>query len=479
VPHVIGPLAIKVVYPKAGQLIESKDSNFIFGSVGNGDAGLTINGVPTPVWPNGAFMGWLLIPPPELSRYDIVATTGLDTVWLSHPVKLQQSLPVPPTPGDTMRLLSPAQYAALIGPATVTNDTDRVVTAYAPTGGIQRWFLIPGTVVKVVSLKGNDAFVQLDSVQTVRIARGDLNMLEPTYAPVQRVAKGFRVVPAQEWVDVVIPVSDRPAYLVDERESSLILTLYSVAGREQSSVTLSAPSYAGSVASGTSGRDMRYTISLRGPVYGFQPLWQDSVFTLRIRRPPPIDVTDPLRGLTIAIDPGHPPVGATGPTGLWEPVPTLAVGLKVRDLLQARGVNVLMTRTTPDPVDLNLRPTMARRANANALVSIHLNAIPDGANPYVSQGTTTYHYWMHSEPLASATQQGIVAQLSLPDKGVKRENFALVRPTWMPAILCEGAFIIMPDQEAALRAPEYQERYARGIVDGLERYFRSLGQATR
>jgi N-acetylmuramoyl-L-alanine amidase len=44
----------------------------------------------------------------------------------------------------------------------------------------------------------------------------------------------------------------------------------------------------------------------------------------------------------------------------------------------------------------------------------------------------------------------------------------------MPAVLVEGAFIIMPDQEAALRTPEYQERYAQGIVAGLEAYFRSL-----
>jgi len=221
---------------------------------------------------------------------------------------------------------------------------------------------------------------------------------------------------------------------------------------------------------------MRYTFSLRGPVYGYQPLWQDSTFTLRVRRPPAIDSADPLRGLTIAIDPGHPPVGATGPTGLWEPVATLAVGLMVRDMLQARGVNVLMTRTTPDPVDLYLRPTMARRANAHALVSIHLNAVPDGMNPFRSEGTTTYHYWMHSAPLANAVHQSLLPELALPDKGVKRENFALVRPTWMPAILCEGAFIIMPDQEAALRTPEYQERYARGIVNGLDKYFRSLGQ---
>jgi len=519
VPHVAGPLQIKVVYPTAGQLIQSKDSNFIFGSIGNGDAALTINSVPTPVWANGAFMGWLANPSPDLSRYDLVATSGADTARLSLAVKLQPPPTVPPTPGDTLHIFSRAQYAALIGPATVSNDTDRVVTAYALTGGIQRWFLIPGTVVKVVSIKGPDAFVELDSTQTVLIARTDLNMTTPTpgtpplvttspsvtvspsvatpaasappvpmpvasapahpasFAQPSRTASAFRVVSSPEWTDVVIPISERPAYLVDETMSSITLTLYGTAGSGQLPITPPAPSYLTAVSSATAGPQMRYSISLRGPVYGYQPLWQDSVFTLRVRRPPAVDPVDPLRGLTIAIDPGHPPVGATGPTGLWEPVATLAVGLKVRDLLAARGVNVLMTRTDSLPVDLNLRPTMARRANAHALVSIHLNAVPDGMNPFTSEGTTTYHYWIHSEPLASATHKALLARLSLPDRGVKRENFALVRPTWMPAILCEGAFIIMPDQEAALRTPEYQERYARGIVEGLGNYFRSLGQA--
>jgi N-acetylmuramoyl-L-alanine amidase len=44
----------------------------------------------------------------------------------------------------------------------------------------------------------------------------------------------------------------------------------------------------------------------------------------------------------------------------------------------------------------------------------------------------------------------------------------------MPAILCEGAFIIVPQQEAALRTPEFQRAYALGVADGLEAYFRSL-----
>jgi N-acetylmuramoyl-L-alanine amidase len=68
----------------------------------------------------------------------------------------------------------------------------------------------------------------------------------------------------------------------------------------------------------------------------------------------------------------------------------------------------------------------------------------------------------------------MVRHMGLFDRGIFYDNLALVRPTWMPAILCEGAFIIVPQQEAALRTPEFQRSYALGVADGLEAYFRSL-----
>ena len=476
VPHATGPLQIKVVYPTSGQLIQSKDSNFIFGSVGNGDAALTINGVPTPVWPNGAFLGWLPIPPADQPRYDLVAAVGSDVARATLPVKIQPQPTTPPQP-DTAQFLTPAQYATLIGPATYATDTDRVVTAYRTTGGADRWFLFPGVGVKVLGYKGINGIVELDNGDTAYIEKTDLKMIPGAPAPAVRTAKAFTVVPSQEYVDVNIPMSERPAHLVEESQSTITLTLYGTTGAPQNAATLPASSYVSSVSAAASGPQMRYTFSLRGPAYGYLAVWRDSVLTFRIRRPPTIDPVDPLKGLTIAIDPGHPPVGATGPTGLWEPVGTLAVGLKVREMLAARGVNVLMTRTDSLPVDLNLRGTMARRGNAHAMVSIHFNALPDGQNPFVEQGTTTFYFYSQAEPLARTTHQSLLTELGLPDKGVVRRNLAVVRPTWMPAILCEGAFIMMPDQEAAIRTPEYQARYARGIVQGLENYFRTLGQA--
>jgi N-acetylmuramoyl-L-alanine amidase len=478
VPHVTGPLEIKVIYPPANQLIQSKDSNFIFGSVGNGDAAMTINGIPSPVWPNGSFMAWLPNPPADNPVYEIVASTGADTKRLTHPVKIAPLPPGPPLPGtpDTITPLSPPRFATLIGPAAYASDTDRVVTGYALTGGIQRWFLLPNTTVKVVGRKGTDAYVRLDTTRTIRIEGQEIKIDSTMAEPAPTVASAFTVSNTAEYTDIVIPITARPAYLVEEGGDVLTLTLYATRGPVERQINIKGPdsSYVTTISAFSSSGQMQYIVELGGPIYGYQPLWEDGKFIFRVRKPPLINPAEPLRGLTIAVDPGHPPIGATGPTGLWEPEVTLPVGLKVRDLLQARGVNVVMTRTNPEPVDLNLRGTIARRANANAFVSIHLNAVPDGINPFRAQGTATYHYHLHSAPLANEVQKAEVAQLGLPDNKVNRANFAVVRGTWMPMVLVEGAFIIMPDQEAALRTPEYQARYAQGIVDGLEAYFRSL-----
>ena len=142
-----------------------------------------------------------------------------------------------------------------------------------------------------------------------------------------------------------------------------------------------------------------------------------------------------------------------------------------------RGARVVMTRTTNDPVDLGLRPIIARRENANAFVSIHLNAYGDGVNPFVARnGSGTYFFHKLSEPLARPVERALVRHMGLPNLGVYYDNLAVVRPSWMPMVLTEGAFVIIPEQEAAMRTPEFQTRYAEGIVEGLEEYFRWLAK---
>ena len=50
---------IPVVYPPPDAVLQMRDSSFLFGSVGTGDARLTINGQPVRVWPNGAWLAYV------------------------------------------------------------------------------------------------------------------------------------------------------------------------------------------------------------------------------------------------------------------------------------------------------------------------------------------------------------------------------------------------------------------------------------
>ena len=507
VPTVLGAVKINVVYPKPDQMLMVRDSNFIFGSVGSGDAALRINGVAIPVWPNGAFMGWLAVPPDSAPRYEILAGNKTGVERLSLPVRIPpvtdttrreqpaDTLNPPPPPPDSLVTVPGNVYVALGNPTSVVDDTDRVTIAMPEpreTGQVYKWFLFPGTRVKATGYRklGNLEFVriELDSAQEAWVLRSELArdssatppamFVSDSIAPVRRVG-AVRLEPAAEWVDVVIPMTGPPPpYLVEQTNRSISLLLYGVKGAPViSMMPQPTDAYLNSVSSTPESDRVRYTINLHSAPYGYLALWKNGLLTFRVRRPPRIaDMTFPLRGLTITVDPGHPPAGATGPTELYEGEAVLAVGLKLRDLLVARGVNVVMTRTTMDPVELGLRPIIGRRANSHAFVSIHLDAESDGKNPLVTNGTWTLYFWPHSIPLAQATQNELLQEMGLHDKGVKFQNIAVARGTWMPSILTEGAFIIMPDQEAALRTTAYQEAYARGILKGLESYFASLAQ---
>jgi len=214
------------------------------------------------------------------------------------------------------------------------------------------------------------------------------------------------------------------------------------------------------------------TVSLSQAVWGYRTRWDGTDLILEIRRPPQIDPRRPLAGRVIAIDPGHPPGGARGPTGLWEPDIVLPIALKTAELLERYGASVVLTRDNDGAVGLSARPLMAEQSGAELLVSIHANALPDGVNPFENNGTSVYFFHPRSGPLARELNQALVRQFGLRDLGIGRGNLALVRPTWMPSVLTEGLFMMIPEQETVLASEEGQWRYARGVVEGIASFLR-------
>jgi N-acetylmuramoyl-L-alanine amidase len=562
VPLVTGPLVPRVVYPDANQTVLARDSNFIFGSVGNGHATLTINGALVTVAPNGTFLAYLPVPPPTAARYELVAHQGADSARLVVPVRvppprvvfsasgplLVDSATVSPRGGtlalrdnepvrisvraapnasawvvengrqhplvplsanalatelpardlrvpatlyvardrDTVHFAlssiapvdtEPARYATLVatdnGP-----DTDAVVIGRSTPAGTYKWMLLPGTVLQVTGRSGDNVRVRLDSeLETWVDSASVRTMTLGTPAP-RRVVGAMRLVPEAGWVDVVFPIGSPPPFLLEQDLDRLTLTLYGTQATPDIIKFLRNDSLVRIMNWTPEQSDrVRITMELSQPSFGYLALWDSTRgFVLRLRRPPHVSLARPLEGLTITVDPGHPPGGAVGPSALTEPEAVLPISQKLREILEQRGAHVIVTRTTMQPVDLHLRSVIARRANSHAFVSIHLNAFGDGVNPFANNGTSTLFFHPQTEPLARLVQAGMMREMGLPDLGIHYQNIAIGRTTWMPSLICEGAFLMVPEQENAVKTPEFQERYARGVADGIEAYFRLFAQ---
>lgn len=412
--------------------------------------GAPLPSVTTPVVPRA--------PADSLSAATLMVRRGADTLRVALPLRLT--------------LLEPAQRPVVVLSEDTARSGSGVAVGMPMPGGPYHWLFPNGTpalvtgradeLLRVRLSRGTVAWVFLSEIASTRPAG--------TPPPEARVAL-VRLRPGDSSIAARVSLSARVPFRVDEDDRHVILRLYGARS------DLDWVQYGGTdplIRRITWAQPVEDEVTvdfeLGVPVFGWRPRWDGSDLVIEIRRPPAIHRAHPLRGRTIAVDPGHPPLGATGPTGLREAEANLAVALKLRDLLAAQGARVLMTRSADTALGLYQRTGAAERAGAEILVSIHNNAFPDGVNPFENNGTSVYYYHPRSARLAALVQQALVGEMGLRNLGFGRGDLALVRPTWMPAVLTEGAFLMIPEQENALRTPSFEKAYARGVALGIQAY---------
>jgi N-acetylmuramoyl-L-alanine amidase len=598
VAPVRGPLALRVVYPPTDAVLQVRDSTFLFGSSGSGDAAVTINGQPARVWPNGAWLAYVALPADSIVPLQIVARTATDSARVIYPLRRavpeagrrtvggawidslslspvgrawvgrneyvalraraaegaqvrlvladgtvvplvpqpepvevpvavraferDTAVPTPaltrdryvgllrgravgPDPGpvvafpggtsppdtnwatveaiagaDTARVHWPLQVAVLDSiPVTVefdddtsgTGTSDSLTVGRAIPGGTYAWFFPTGTRGQVSGRRNDELRLRLGADAEAWVPAADARPLAPGGPAPAAVVGSVRLIARPDRVSLRIPISQRVPFRVEEGERTLAVTFYGAVGDVDWMRYGATDSLVRRLTWRQDATDqVTLSLELGMPVWGYRSRWDRADFVLDVRRPPAIDAGHPLRDRVIAIDPGHPPGGATGPTGLREAEANLGVALEVERLLTAEGAKVIMTRTSDSVVDLWPRVARAEQAGAEVLVSIHNNALPDGLNPFINHGTSVYYHSPRSVPLARTTQAALVRRLGLRDLGIGWGDLALVRGTWMPSILTEGLFMMLPDQEAALRTPQGRGLYAQAVVDGLRSY---------
>jgi N-acetylmuramoyl-L-alanine amidase len=167
------------------------------------------------------------------------------------------------------------------------------------------------------------------------------------------------------------------------------------------------------------------------------------------------------------IDAGHGGMdpGAIGPTGLKEKDITLRLTLKVAKHLIDRGVKVNYTRIEDKTLSLSQRAAIANNSNSKYFLSIHINA----AENINATGTETFAFskGTEGEKLATSINNNLVRAIGLANRGVKFNNFAVLRETKMPATLTEVCFISNPKEEAMLKDEIFLDKTAEGIAKGM------------
>lgn len=174
----------------------------------------------------------------------------------------------------------------------------------------------------------------------------------------------------------------------------------------------------------------------------------------------------------IVIDPGHGGFdpGAVADRGLTEKEVVMEISSYMSDLLQEEGYDVILTRRGDQFVSLRERVEIANNTNASLFVSVHSNA----AHRNSVRGLETYHAPGRdgeSLQLAQELQNTMAESLPLMDRGVKVDNFTVIRDTEMPSALLEIGFLSNPEDARLLADSEFRYDAAEAAVEGIERYF--------
>src|SRR5947207_279080 len=197
---------------------------------------------------------------------------------------------------------------------------------------------------------------------------------------------------------------------------------------------------------------------------------------------------------TVVLDPGHGGYdkGQVSRYGNEKDF-ALDVARKLRPLLQAKGLRVIMTREGDYFVPLEVRAKIANAARNSIFVSIHFNATnddpnatgfeifsftPRGAPSTSDSAVTSTSYGMQpgsavdaqSMALSACIYHSVLGHIPEYDRGIKRARFAVLRLTKVPAVLIEGGFLTERGECKLIANKDWRGKLAGAISVGIENY---------
>lgn len=220
----------------------------------------------------------------------------------------------------------------------------------------------------------------------------------------------------------------------------------------------------------------------KGKFYGFHYEYdKDGYLVITIKHKP----ASSLSGYTIMLDPGH---GGIDPGAICavssssfgnEKDINLSLATKIKNLLEAEGAKVIMTRTTDKWVCYTDRNEAVRNSEPDMFIAVHC----DSSGTASAMGTSAYYYRAYSQPLAKAVHDSIVnayktkiyagkpdSILSKVDRKADFYAFRVIRVEECPAILVEYGFVSNISECQVLQDAGNRDILAAATVEGIKNY---------
>ncbi len=198
-------------------------------------------------------------------------------------------------------------------------------------------------------------------------------------------------------------------------------------------------------------------------------------------------VSLPISGKTVVVDAGHgiPDEGAEVGDGTTEAETNLKIALKLQNLLEQSGCNVILTRSDENAIydiesktlkqkkisDIRNRVKIGNESSADIFVSIHLNKIPQ--TKYSGWQTFYNKNSIEGKKLATYIQKNLNDAIQKENNRVpsKIENIYIINNVEIPTTIVECGFLSNEEERENLLNDSYQNRLAWGIYNGIIDYF--------
>ncbi len=198
----------------------------------------------------------------------------------------------------------------------------------------------------------------------------------------------------------------------------------------------------------------------------------------------------PITNKIIGIDPGHGGVdpGAVSKSGVLEDEINLAIGLKLKRLVEQSGGIAIMTREEDKGLyteqsttlrqmkteDLINRKELIEDAGCDLFVTIHMNSFTNSR--YSGAQTFYYDGNLENEKLAGIIQDELRNVLDKENRraAAVRDDVYLIKELGIPSVLVEAGFLSHPEEERLLQTEEYQEKIAWAVYVGIMKYLNGI-----